>query len=39
MITLLWLNSNSSILLLGFELNAAVHRAQRDAENLEKSSL
>jgi len=36
MITLLWLNSNSSILLLGFELNAAVHRVQRDAENLEK---
>ena len=36
MITLLWLNSNSSILLLGFELNAAIHRAQRDAENTEK---
>ena len=35
MITLLWLNSNSSILLLGFELNAAVHRVQRDAENIE----
>lgn len=32
MITLLWLNANSSILLLGFELNAAIHRAHRDAQ-------
>ena len=32
LITLLWLNSNSSILLLGYELNAAVHRARQDAE-------
>ena len=39
MITLLWLNSNSSILLLGFELNAAVQRAQRDAENTENTTL
>ena len=32
LITLLWLNSNSSILLLGFELNAAINRARMDAE-------
>ena len=32
LITLLWLNSNSSILLLGYELNAAIHRARMDAE-------
>jgi membrane protein len=32
LITLLWLNSNSSILLLGYELNAAVERARLDAE-------
>ena len=32
LITLLWLNSNSSILLLGFELNAAINRARTDAE-------
>ncbi len=31
MLTLVWLNSSSSILLLGFELNAAVSRAQLDA--------
>ena len=31
MLTLVWLNSSSSILLLGFELNAAVSRAQMDA--------
>ncbi len=30
MVTLVWLNINSSILLLGFELNAAVNRAQMD---------
>jgi membrane protein len=32
MLTLVWLNSSSSILLLGFELNAAVSRAQMDAK-------
>ena len=32
LITLLWLNSISSILLLGFELNAAINRARTDAE-------
>lgn len=32
MLTLVWLNSASSILLLGFELNAAVSRAQLDAK-------
>jgi uncharacterized BrkB/YihY/UPF0761 family membrane protein len=38
MITLLWLNFNSSILLLGFELNAAIHRVQRDAANVDKTN-
>ena len=39
LITLLWLNSISSILLLGFELNAAINRARTDAEKqLETSS-
>ena len=29
LVTLVWLNSSSSILLLGFELNAAIRRATR----------
>lgn len=37
MVTLVWLNSNSSILLLGFELNAAVHRARQDASKSDTS--
>ena len=36
MLTLVWLNSSSSILLLGFELNAAVSRAQLDATQGQK---
>lgn len=36
MLTLVWLNSSSSILLLGFELNAAVSRAQMDATQAQK---
>lgn len=32
LITMVWLNSNSSILLLGYELNASVQRARLDAE-------
>ncbi|MGA1373742.1 MAG: YihY/virulence factor BrkB family protein [Flavobacteriales bacterium] len=27
LVTLIWVNSNSTVLLLGFELNAAIHRA------------
>jgi len=30
LVTLLWLNSNSSILLLGYELNASIQRARKD---------
>jgi membrane protein len=37
MLTLVWLNSSSSILLLGFELNAAVSRAQMDATKSHES--
>mgnify|MGYP001175575085 FL=1 len=29
LVTLVWLNSNSSVLLLGFELDAAIHRARK----------
>ena len=29
LVTLVWLNSNSSVLLLGFELDAAIHRGRR----------
>jgi membrane protein len=29
LVTLVWVNSNSSVLLLGFELDAAIHRARR----------
>jgi membrane protein len=28
LVTLIWVNSNSTVLLLGFELDAAIHRAQ-----------
>ncbi len=30
LVTLVWLNSNSSVLLLGFELDAAIHRARKE---------
>jgi len=29
LVTLVWVNSNSSVLLLGFELDAAIHRARK----------
>ena len=32
MVLLIWVNFNSLILLLGFELNTSIHRARRDAE-------
>lgn len=32
MVLLIWINFNSVILLLGFELNASIHRARQDAE-------
>jgi membrane protein len=28
LVTLIWLNANSVVLLLGFELDAAIHRAR-----------
>jgi membrane protein len=31
LVTLVWVNSNSSVLLLGFELDAAIHRARKKA--------
>ncbi len=39
MLTLVWLNSSSSILLLGFELNAAVRRAQMDEKQVRQTDL
>jgi len=30
LVTLIWLNANSVVLLLGFELDAAIHRARKD---------
>lgn len=32
MVLLIWVNFNSMILLLGFELNTSIHRARRDAD-------
>jgi membrane protein len=43
LVTLIWLNANSVVLLLGFELDAAIHRARKDglegAEALRLSQL
>lgn len=36
MVLLIWVNFNSMILLLGFELNTSIHRARRDAEEQRK---